>query len=114
MTFVTSPDAAAWDLAEQRADSRQPLPVPPPLAYPIVYLPVPPPDALEAPADAPAEAPPLAAPLAVVPELEQAAATTAMAARPIAALPRNDSLFMRSPPLRIGTTPRRASRVSFP
>src|SRR6476469_2462009 len=51
LTFVTSPDAAAWDLAEQRADSRQPLPVPPPLAYPIVYLPVPPPDALEAPAD---------------------------------------------------------------
>src|SRR3954454_19427695 len=100
LTPETLPDDAASALTEQRADSRQPLPVPPPLAYPIEYLPAAPPDApAEAPPDAPAEAPPDAAPLAPPPAVEQADATTAMAARPIASLPRNECLSIRTPPL---------------
>src|SRR3954470_8865844 len=48
VTDLTSPDAAAWALAEQIDASRQPFPVPAPLAKPIVYLA--PPAAPDAPA----------------------------------------------------------------
>src|SRR5690242_6594193 len=38
VTDLTSPEAAAWALAEQIDASRQPLPVPAPFAKPMVYL----------------------------------------------------------------------------
>src|SRR3954447_24074482 len=96
LTVETLPDDAASALTEQRADSRQPLPVPPPLAYPIEYLPAAPPDA---PAAAPPYPPAEPAPRRPPPAVERADATTAMAARLIASLPRNECLSIRTPPL---------------
>ena len=88
VTELTSPDAAAWALAEQIDASRQPLPVPAPFAKPMVYLPP------RARRSGPRRSARRTTRL-----LEQALAMIANAARPNANLARIDPFWvMRSPP----------------